>query len=661
MKMESNPEEATYQYDVFLSYSHKDKQLANRLSQRIRRYKAPKKTGLDQRKLEIFRDEERLTASKDLRGELEKNVSLSRKFVLLVSPDSGNSPYVEEEVSWFFKNRSIEDTFLVLTRGNIPGDLPECFQKAIEEPLHINMLSPDKKKFRLESLRLIAALLGISYDRLRLEDESYRRGRRNRIIVFVLSILFILGSFFLIYTKPAEGWVEVELPYVYDPLLMPVHDIAVSKMDPTVVLYYGKNAKWVSNPIPKGYLWNPDWHHNSWEVTREYLAGPASPEFLPVAKLEFKTEDTRNSMPAELTIFFFRIFDFDINKTRFLRSMQVDAFPVDKDAIHVKLPPTFVKSNNYPLELYPWPYDTLNSLGLADIFSYNSHKATLTNLQIEKKIDLEFTLRDADDGYWEWVVEFGPQDLFFSKNEPEQIIIGGDTLVNLEHDESLWHEIIKDPNWLVASSSTRTSLGDISYPKNVNEINKVLEKIPDIQNLGTLSNQIKSALTGEFNTIALISNKDSTIQNQIIEITGYVESIELDDEPLPIWFFRSSPTSWLQIFFPESDEDKLLRVIDIHAIDNSGQSFLISTNNKGLFRTINAGKTWESINLGIADFQNGAELKIIPTGSKPPVYILVDKHDEFKEGANPLFYFHRKNWTERWRMGLSELLKLKNE
>ena len=61
----------TYLYDVFISYSHTNAVLAEKVSKRIRRYQPPKQTKLKKRQLTVFRDVERLTASPLLSEELK--------------------------------------------------------------------------------------------------------------------------------------------------------------------------------------------------------------------------------------------------------------------------------------------------------------------------------------------------------------------------------------------------------------------------------------------------------------------------------------------------------------------------------------------------------------------------------------------------------------
>lgn len=77
-----------FQYDVFVSYSRKDFDFAQKLSQRIERYIPPKSTGLSKRRLQVFIDAKRLTASSDLAGNLKEKVLASKYLVLVCSPNT---------------------------------------------------------------------------------------------------------------------------------------------------------------------------------------------------------------------------------------------------------------------------------------------------------------------------------------------------------------------------------------------------------------------------------------------------------------------------------------------------------------------------------------------------------------------------------------------
>ena len=99
------------------------------------------------------------------------------------------------------------------------------------------------------------------------------------------------------------------------------------------------------------------------------------------------------------------------------------------------------------------------------------------------------------------------------------------------------------------------------------------------------------------------------------------------------------------------------RVLSLQALNSDGSEAILLTNSEGLFRTLDAGQTWEDVNFGEASFIEGDKLKIIVTRSPSFVYVLVDRNQTFSEGENPLFSLKHRNWIERWKAGLVDLLK----
>jgi hypothetical protein len=124
--------------------------------------------------------------------------------------------------------------------------LPPTLLSRQTEPLYIDFRNADRKRFRLESLRLIARLYGVDYSELRRQDDEVRM--RRRVATFAASITFVLivTSGYLISTTPAEVWTLVPQPLQLgnrDPL-MPVEEFAVNRNDPTVAAWFGHNARY---------------------------------------------------------------------------------------------------------------------------------------------------------------------------------------------------------------------------------------------------------------------------------------------------------------------------------------------------------------------------------------------------------------------------------
>ena len=107
-------------YDAFISYSHDDAEVAARLAQRLRTYRPPRGVAVSRRKLRVFRDVERLTTHPSLDDALTERIRAADHLVLLASPSSAASVYVDKEVATFLERADRTKLIIALVGGN-PG------------------------------------------------------------------------------------------------------------------------------------------------------------------------------------------------------------------------------------------------------------------------------------------------------------------------------------------------------------------------------------------------------------------------------------------------------------------------------------------------------------------------------------------------------------
>ncbi|GGY97676.1 TIR domain-containing protein [Streptomyces poonensis] len=107
-------------YRAFISYSHAaDNKLAPRLQRGLHQlakpwYRAPS--------FRVFRDETSLTATPAMWSSIERALSASEFFILLASPDSARSKWVDREVAWWLAHRSPQQILIGLTNGELTWD-----------------------------------------------------------------------------------------------------------------------------------------------------------------------------------------------------------------------------------------------------------------------------------------------------------------------------------------------------------------------------------------------------------------------------------------------------------------------------------------------------------------------------------------------------------
>ena len=189
------------QYGAFLSYNHRDRDFARWLHRSIETYVPPKKAGIQsQHALKpIFMDREELASSGDLAKSVRDALENSAALVVVCSPNSAKSEWVNEEIRTFQSLGRSDRIFCIVANGD-PGKLPQsvdvqnksCFPPAllfdtrgqrIAEPLAADVRpSADGKKGA--ALKIIAGLLGVPYDTLR-QREARRLQRRMWIITIV--------------------------------------------------------------------------------------------------------------------------------------------------------------------------------------------------------------------------------------------------------------------------------------------------------------------------------------------------------------------------------------------------------------------------------------------------------------------------------------------
>jgi WD40 repeat protein len=192
-----------------MSYSHAaDGRLAPALQTALQSIGKP---WYRRRALRVFRDKTSLAASPELWPTIEHGLERSRHFILLASPDSAASPWVEKEVAWWRAHGDGGTCLIVLTAGeldwdNLEGDFsePSSVPPALRnwfasEPLWVDLrwahnedhLSARNPRFRDAAASLAAPVRGIDKDELVGEDIRQHR-RTIRLASGTVALLCVL-------------------------------------------------------------------------------------------------------------------------------------------------------------------------------------------------------------------------------------------------------------------------------------------------------------------------------------------------------------------------------------------------------------------------------------------------------------------------------------
>src|SRR5262245_51122554 len=109
-------ESASFMHDAFISYSRKDTAFASRLEHTLEAYAQTKELNLPRRHLDVFRDTDDFESG-DYYRNLEKHLAASRKLIVVCSPNSRASKYVNEEIERFIILRGPGDVIPILLSG----------------------------------------------------------------------------------------------------------------------------------------------------------------------------------------------------------------------------------------------------------------------------------------------------------------------------------------------------------------------------------------------------------------------------------------------------------------------------------------------------------------------------------------------------------------
>ncbi|MEM9378041.1 MAG: toll/interleukin-1 receptor domain-containing protein, partial [Pseudomonadota bacterium] len=179
-------------YRAFISYSQKDKRHAKRLHSALESYRLPKNLAAPSTEPKtrglgrFFRDDEEMGAATDLGETLRGAIANSESLIVICSPRSASSKWVNEEVLQFKRTDRASNIFAVIVDGapNSGDPATECFPPALRfevdpdgsltnrptEPLGLDLR---KERFARIKTRLVAGLVGINF------DDLWRRDRRR--------------------------------------------------------------------------------------------------------------------------------------------------------------------------------------------------------------------------------------------------------------------------------------------------------------------------------------------------------------------------------------------------------------------------------------------------------------------------------------------------
>lgn len=202
-------------YKAFISYSWADRKWGEWAHRALETYKTPKalvgKPGalgpVPARLTPIFKDREEEAAGAGITASIEAAMLASDFMIVICSPTSAQSKWVNHEVAWYKKHRDKTRVLALVVDGEpgasfMPGrEAEECFPRTLLYEVGDDLLPTDRKEDvplaadardvgdhkRGAKLKLAAAMLGLGLDDLVRRDER-RRTIRRRLVTTALVI-----------------------------------------------------------------------------------------------------------------------------------------------------------------------------------------------------------------------------------------------------------------------------------------------------------------------------------------------------------------------------------------------------------------------------------------------------------------------------------------
>lgn len=192
-------ERAASAYWSFISYSHADAAVGAWLHRALERYRLPRSLRdrpsafgpIPKRLYPIFRDEVELAGAPSLSASIDRALRASRSLIVICSPQSAASPWVDREIRRFRGLGHGDRIFAFLVAGEPATSFPPALLEG-DEPLAADARAGRRTR-RSAMLRLVAGILQLSYDDLA-RREAVRRRRTRAAIGSGVTALIAIGA-----------------------------------------------------------------------------------------------------------------------------------------------------------------------------------------------------------------------------------------------------------------------------------------------------------------------------------------------------------------------------------------------------------------------------------------------------------------------------------
>jgi tetratricopeptide (TPR) repeat protein len=209
-----------FKFRAFIAYSHQDEAWAKWLHKVLETYRVPArlvgmKTAIGpipRRLAPIFRDRSELPSASDLDQKVNEALDQSANLIVICSPRSATSHYVNEEIITFKRLGKADRIFCVIVDGepnatDLPGrEVHECFAPALRFNLSADGMATEKRTAPIAAdarpgrdgksdakLKLVAGMLDIGFDALK-QREHHRHMQRMVLVTSVALVAMLVTA-----------------------------------------------------------------------------------------------------------------------------------------------------------------------------------------------------------------------------------------------------------------------------------------------------------------------------------------------------------------------------------------------------------------------------------------------------------------------------------
>lgn len=192
-------------YIAFISYRHTPLSIAvaQKLLRLIEGYIVPRglRANGGKRLGTVFRDRDELVASGDLSSELKEALDRSKYLIVICTPESKSSIWMELEISYFLQTHDQKKLLTVLASGTPETSFPRSITSGISDNIEVaTRLQPSEidirakstrstlAKLRRERFRIFAAILQCPYDALVSRNQKRQFKRFFSISAAIIAI-----------------------------------------------------------------------------------------------------------------------------------------------------------------------------------------------------------------------------------------------------------------------------------------------------------------------------------------------------------------------------------------------------------------------------------------------------------------------------------------